>query len=161
MACLEHVRKEWAATQTGGHDTVVLSGLEILDARPGFVRTRLKVEARNLNNHGTMHGGCVMSLVDSVTWLAMTTLGDPVVDSVTTNMSAEFLRPCGTQGEYLYAEGEAVQQGRRLAFTRVTFKVGDKITGFGSHTLAVTPSTAVVTRFSADGARRLPPGAKL
>ncbi|WOO85819.1 Putative esterase [Vanrija pseudolonga] len=151
----------WAETQTGCHDTVVLSGLEIVEARPGFVRTRLKVENHHLNNHGTMHGGCVMTLVDSVTWLATVTLGDPVADSVSTNMSAEFLRPCGTLGEYVYAEGEAVQQGRRLAFTRVTFKVNDRITGFGSHTLAVTPSGAAVTKFSADGLTRLPVGAKL
>jgi len=46
-----------------------------------------------------------------VTWLALTTLGAPVLDSVSTNMSQEFVRPCGQLGDYLYAEGEAVQQG--------------------------------------------------
>ena len=51
-------------------------------------------------------------MVDSVPWLAMASLGVPDWDSVSTNMSCEFLRPCGRLGDNLYIEGVAVKQGK-------------------------------------------------
>lgn len=35
----------------------------------------------------------------------------PLIQSVSTNMSSEFLRPSGQEGDYLYAEGFSVKQG--------------------------------------------------
>lgn len=50
-------------------------------------------------------------LVDTVTWLSMATVGLPEVESVTTNMSCEFVKPFGREGDDLYIEGECIQQG--------------------------------------------------
>lgn len=52
-----------------------------------------------------------LQLVDTVTWLAMASVGLPEVESVTTNMSAEFAKPFGQLGDDLIIEGECVQQG--------------------------------------------------
>lgn len=41
----------------------------------------------------------------------MATVGLPEVESVTTNMSAEFAKPFGQLGDDLIIEGECVQQG--------------------------------------------------
>lgn len=36
-----------------------------------------------------------LQLLDDITWLSLQTLGAPVVHTMTSNMSCEFVRPCG------------------------------------------------------------------
>ncbi|BEJ11594.1 hypothetical protein CspHIS471_0200540 [Cutaneotrichosporon sp. HIS471] len=159
MACANFVR-ECFERSCVGHDKVVLSNLQIVEARPGYVKCILPIKAHNLNTMGTTHGGCIMSLVDTVTWLSMATVGLPEIGSVSTNMSCEFVKPCGREGDELICEGFAVQQGRRLAFTRINFTVNGKLCGFGSHTQAVD-AHKWTHKFSADGETLLPVEAKL
>lgn len=54
-------------------------------------------------------------MVDCITWVALATLGSPCINTVSSNMSAEFLRPAGTEGEYLYCEGTASKVGEYLS----------------------------------------------
>lgn len=117
-------------------------------------------------------------MVDCITWIALATLGAPCIHTVSSNMSAEFLRPAGTEGEYLYCEGTASKvgesespspspsprrpadapAGRRMAFTRIDFRnEKGQLVAFGSHTHAVLPETRpheVV--FSDDGETAIP-----
>jgi hypothetical protein len=46
-----------------------------------------------------------------MTWLVLQTLGYPVIPSVSTNLSGEFVRPCGTLGDELTIVSEAVKKG--------------------------------------------------
>lgn len=111
-------------------------------------------------------------LVDTVTWLALITFGMPYGGSVSTNMSADFVRPSGRLGDELIAEGEAISQGasralstrplagahlagKRLGFTRVTFYVNGKVTGTGQHTMALWPKP-YTHKFSDDGKNAIP-----
>ncbi|GMK56272.1 hypothetical protein CspeluHIS016_0301120 [Cutaneotrichosporon spelunceum] len=154
MACIKFIRECFQKSLVG-HDKVVLSNLRIVEARPGYIKCILPIAAHNLNPMGTTHGGCVMSLVDTVTWLSMATVGLPEVWSVSTNMNCEFVRPLGREGDDLVIEGFTVQQGRRIAFTRVNFTLNGKLCGFGSHTQAVD-AHQWTHKFSADGERAIP-----
>lgn len=49
-----------------------------------------------------------------MTWVALATLGAPCINTVSSNMSAEFLRPAARLGEYLYCEGFASKVGEYL-----------------------------------------------
>lgn len=97
-------------------------------------------------------------MVDCITWIALATLGAPCINTVSSNMSAEFLRPGGTEGQYLYAEGTASKVGRRMAFTRIDFyNEKDQLVAFGSHTHAVLPeSKPHEIVFSEDGEKAIP-----
>ncbi|TXT04895.1 hypothetical protein VHUM_03978 [Vanrija humicola] len=102
-----------------------------------------------------------MTLVDTVTWLSLVSLRDPAILCVSTNLSHEFVRPAGREGDVLYAEGETVKAGRRVAFARITFTdAGGRVTGFGAHTLALMPDAGASTgastsTFTPDGEARV------
>lgn len=126
-------------------------------------------------------------LTDTVTSLALSTMGIAAPTGVSVNISTEFVRPGGREGDNLYGIGEvtklgklqapyhpgrprawgtlddADKQGKTLAYTRVTFyDAQDRVVAYGSHTKhmgANQPSTA----FSADGEEEIPlePRAKL
>lgn len=139
-----------------GHDQNVLSSLKVISARPGHIKTSLAIEKRHLNNHRTVHGGVLLSLTDTVTSLALSTLGIPPPTGASVNVSCEFVRPAGREGEELISIGEVVRLGKSLAYTRVTFfDPSDKVVAFGSHTKHMGNNVAV-TRFSADGETELP-----
>ena len=60
---------------------------------------------------------------------------------VTTDLSVTYLRPGGTVGDIIHIDAECDRLGRRMAFTRVTFKeyenndrVSGRVFARGSHT---------------------------
>ncbi|ORY20874.1 HotDog domain-containing protein [Naematelia encephala] len=163
-ACLKFLQTVWTSTiSKGGHDQNVLSSLNIIQARPGYLRAKLLIENRHLNNHKTIHGGAILSMTDTITSLTLSTLGIPAPTGVSVNISTEFVRPGGRQGDLLTAVGEIVKTGRTLAYTRVTFYTpDDKVVAFGSHTKYMG-NAVPTTAFSQDGEIELPvePKAKL
>jgi len=155
-ACRAFVEKCWASTiAKGGHDHNVLSNLKFVSASPGHLRTSLVLERRHVNNHKTAHGGVLLSLTDTVTSLTLSTLGLPPPTGVSVNVSCEFVRPAGKEGDELIGVGEVVKVGRTLAYTRISFYSMDKLVAFGSHTKHMGNSEPVV-RFSEDGEDEIP-----
>ncbi|KAL1410012.1 hypothetical protein Q8F55_004014 [Vanrija albida] len=157
MACLAFVRKTWAKTLAkGGHDGTVLGSLVVNSARPGYVHTTLKVGHQHLNNHNTVHGGVLLSLTDTVTSLALQSRGIVPPTGASVNISCEFVRPGGRDGDELIGIGEVVQLGRTLAYTRVNFHSPDgKLVAFGNHTKHMGANKPTVN-FSEDGETEIP-----
>ncbi|ORX41012.1 Thioesterase/thiol ester dehydrase-isomerase [Kockovaella imperatae] len=155
-ACLAFVQKSWAATiAKGGHDCNVLSSLTFIHARPGHLRASLKIDQIHVNNHNTIHGGVILALTDTLTSLAISTMGYHPT-GVSVNASTEFVRPGGRSGDELIGVGEVVKLGKSLAYTRITFyDPQGRVVAFGSHTKHLGAATAVV-KFSSDGEREEP-----
>lgn len=96
------------------------------------------------NNFGTLHGGCIATIVDVVGTLAL--LGvDPSRPGVSVEMNQSF---CSTAkiGEQVRAVGTVLRHGRTLGFTEVTIavieadgKVG-KTVAVGRHTKFFAPA---------------------
>ncbi|KAL7422860.1 hypothetical protein Q5752_002157 [Cryptotrichosporon argae] len=162
MACLKFVRSAWEGTiGKGGHDGNVLSTLKLTHARPGQLKTSLFVEKRHLNNHQTLHGGVLLSLTDTVTSLALSTLGIPPPTGVSVNITCDFVRPAGREGDELVAVGEVSKLGRTITFTRVSFyDAQQQLVAFGSHTKHMGKAVPT-TSFSADGETELAVPSKL
>jgi len=115
------------------------------------LRVSLPIEQRHLNNHKTVHGGVLLSLTDTVTSLTLHTLGIPPPTGVSVNISCEFVRPGGKEGEELIGVGEVVKMGRTLAYTRVSFyDPSHRLVAYGSHTKHMA-NASPGTRFSEDG----------
>jgi len=64
-----------------------------------------------VNNHKTIHGGAILSLTDTVTSLALSTLGIAPPTGMSVNISTEFVRPGGKVGDEIIAVGEVTKMG--------------------------------------------------
>ncbi|WWD08308.1 hypothetical protein V865_006419 [Kwoniella europaea PYCC6329] len=159
MACLKFLQKAWSTTLSkGGHDTNVLSSLRLIEARPKYLKGVFTIDQKHLNNHGTIHGGVILSLTDTLTSLSLSTLGYPPPTGVSVNISTEFVRPGGTVNSELVCIGTVEQCGRNLAYTRCEFytppEKGDKLVAYGSQTKFMG-GWSKVTQFSEDGTEEL------
>lgn len=95
-------------------------------------------------------------MTDTITSLALHSLGLPPPTGASVNISTEFVRPAGKVGDEVTAVGEVVKLGRTLAYTKITlYDAKGRVSGFGSHTKHMGEAKATV-RFSEDGETELP-----
>jgi len=153
-ACLRFTRRVWKSfIDNGGHDARCFPNLSITNARPGVVEASLRIEPYNVNRVGTVHGGLIMSLTDTLGSLAVASHGQ-YMTGVSTDISTTFLRPAGKPGDVLKATGVVTAMGRALAYTRVDFHNADgTLVAHGHHTKYIGKSQghANDVKFSEDG----------
>ncbi|OXC68605.1 hypothetical protein AYX13_02810 [Cryptococcus neoformans] len=162
MACLKFMQNVWQRTLSkGGHDANVLSSLRLLEARPGYIKGALTVDAKHLNNHNTIHGGAILTLTDTITSLSLSTHGLLAPTGVSVDISTSFVRPGGTTGSDLICIGTVEQLGRTLAYTKCEFYTppggerGNRLVAYGAQTKFMGGAKPVI-KFSADGETELP-----
>lgn len=108
--CLAFVQRVTRAfLRTGGHDATCYPSLHIHTARPGFVLGSLRVEKRNTNRLGTLHGGVICSLTDTMGSLALASKG-LYSTGVSTDIHTTFVKPSAL-GEEVTVEGKVVSLG--------------------------------------------------
>ncbi|MGN0362946.1 MAG: PaaI family thioesterase [Bilifractor sp.] len=101
-----------------------LLGIEILDFREGYAKAVMPVRPEFLNPLGTVHGGCLYSLADTVGGNASATFG-----YITPTVSGDlhFIRPA--KGiDKVYGEAEMIKHGRTLGVYRITLYGPDEST---------------------------------
>lgn len=101
----------------GGHDAHNTSQLSILSARPGRIETEFLIGKEHrtcvayaVNRAGTLHGGLITTLVDSVGSLAVASKGW-FHTGISTDIHATFVKPGGRQGDKVRVLGEVVSMG--------------------------------------------------
>ena len=82
------------------------NGMRLLELRPGFAKTCLKVEDRHMNSVGMAHGGAIFTLADFAFGAASKT-GGKVAVAVNTNLS------------FLCAEATEISRSRKLSVCTV------------------------------------------
>lgn len=121
---------------TGVRFDRVLQGMEItrLDSSRGEVECELDVGESVCNAYGTLHGGCVTTLVDVVGTLAILAQ-DPTRAGVSVEISTSFMT-AAEQGDRVRCVGKLLKGGKRLAFTQVDLyrKSDGKLIASGRHT---------------------------
>ncbi|MCI0545938.1 MAG: PaaI family thioesterase [Candidatus Rokubacteria bacterium] len=106
-------------------------GIEVEEARPGWVRLRLAVRDDLRNAPGApVHGGVLSALVDTAVGGALSTLHEAAAGGVgqtTLDLNVTFL--AAAAGDALYAEGRILKRGGRVAFgeARVTDAEGREV----------------------------------
>ncbi|KAL7279993.1 hypothetical protein ACG7TL_006405 [Trametes sanguinea] len=138
--------------------------LKILDAKPGQLKASLKIEPYNpddvahshaVNRVGTVHGGLIMSLTDTLGSLAVATKGQ-FMTGVSVDIGTSFVKPAGRVGEELTANAVVTGIGRSLAYTRVDFyNAQGQLAAYGHHTKYIGKSIGHENdvKFSEDGER--------
>ncbi|EIN12747.1 Thioesterase/thiol ester dehydrase-isomerase [Punctularia strigosozonata HHB-11173 SS5] len=153
-ACLRYTRRVWKSfLDNGGHDARCFGNLNIVNARPGLVEASLKVEPYNLNRVGTVHGGLILSLTDTIGSLAVGSKGQ-FMTGVSVDIGTSFVKPAGRVGDTFHVKGQVIGLGKSLAYTRVDFyDAKGQLVAYGHHTKYVGKSAGHEhdVKFSADG----------
>ncbi len=84
-------------------------GIEILEAGPGYAKTRLVVDNRHLNGYGMTHGAAVFALADMAFATASNSRGKK---AVALHMDIYFLRATGKGDELVAVAEEDYLTGR-------------------------------------------------
>ena len=111
------------------------SGITILSVHPdGTAEGVLNVTKTSHNPHGTVHGGCLYTLADTVAGCAVAASG--AKPCVTANSSMEFLRPA--TGSKIFCSARPKKLGRTLNVMTVELTgENGKIVATGTFTFAV------------------------
>jgi uncharacterized protein (TIGR00369 family) len=117
-------------------------GIEVDDARPGWVRLRVPVrdELRNAAA-APLHGGVYSALVDTAVGGALSTLHEASAGGVgqtTLDLNVTFIAGA-TEGD-VFAEGRILKMGRTIAFGET------RITDASGRLLAVGRATYMILR---------------
>jgi uncharacterized protein (TIGR00369 family) len=90
-------------------------GYRIVEAEKGRVVVTAQPNDRQLNPHGTVHGGLAATMLDSCMGLAVMTMLDKGVGSTTLEFKISFIRAITPETGLIRAEGKVVSPGRRVA----------------------------------------------
>ncbi|PYS95106.1 MAG: phenylacetic acid degradation protein [Acidobacteria bacterium] len=90
-----------------------LLGLEFVGAERGAARFAVEVREELTRMGGILHGGAIVSLLDSAAAFAVLTLLEPGVNTVTVDFTIHFLRP--VSAGRIEARARVLRRGRRVA----------------------------------------------
>lgn len=109
--CLQFVRRVTNAfLQAGGHDATCYPSLRIVQAKPGHVIGEFQIAKHNLNRLGTLHGGLICSLVDTMGSLALASKG-LYSTGVSTDIHTTFVKAAGGESDKVKVEGKVISMG--------------------------------------------------
>jgi acyl-CoA thioesterase len=91
---------------------VRLLGLEFVSAGRGSAAFALDVREELTRMGGILHGGAVVSLMDTAAAFAVHTLLEPGARTVTVDLTTHFLRPAS--GGRVEARARVIRRGRRI-----------------------------------------------
>ena len=93
------------------------AGIEITDGSVGYCRGEITIDKRHMNPLGTVHGGCLYTLADTVSGFAAGSCGSTAGPTLSGNMY--FLRP--TMGvNKLICEARVIKNGKRIRVVEAT-----------------------------------------
>ncbi len=122
-------RLPFETTRADDHGVEVVVGVDHVQVRPG----------------GTVSGPTLMTLADTVAYVAVVSRIGPEFLTVTSHLAIDFVRKPPVAG--LRATGELIKVGRRQALVsvRIHSQQGDELVAFATVTYAL-PSTPTVPR---------------
>lgn len=106
-------------------------GIELVEYREGYAKGKMKVTENNINPYGSVHGGALYSLADTIAGFAAASYGT-YASTVSGNMN--FINPA-MNTKYVYCEAKKVRQGKKISLYNVElFDDNNKILENGSFT---------------------------
>lgn len=93
-------------------------GIEYIDYREGYAAGKLDIKPNLLNPFGSVHGGCIFTLADTIGGTAAMTRGNYVT---TLSSSVQFLHPAQNTA-FLVAEASEVKNGKTISVYDVVIR---------------------------------------
>jgi uncharacterized protein (TIGR00369 family) len=89
--------------------------LRLIDVGRGEAKMRLPFREAVMNGAGNVHGGAIMSLCDSVFWVALATLYGREQPTSTASLTCNFLRPARRPHD-LIGHARVLKAGKRIVY---------------------------------------------
>lgn len=107
------------------------TGIEILDARPGYAKVSLAVDGRHMNAAGRVMGAVYYTMADFAFAVAN---NFDMVEAVTVTLSSQISFLSAAKGNLLIAEARVLKEGRSTTFytVDVTDELGTRIAAVSS-----------------------------
>ncbi|MCG2869405.1 MAG: PaaI family thioesterase [Vulcanisaeta sp.] len=104
-------------------------GLEFVEIGDGYVKARFPYKREILRRGGMVHGGVVMTVIDTVLGTAVMTVNDGI-DQYTAELKVHFLEPL-INGPFT-VEGRVIRAGRHLAVAEAhVYDTNNKLCALG------------------------------
>jgi acyl-CoA thioesterase len=92
-----------------------LTGIEIVDAAPGYAKCALKIEDKHKNALGQVMGGVFFVMADFAFAIASNFKQPPTV-----TQTSQIVYLATVKGKTLYAETEKIRSGRKTCFYKIS-----------------------------------------
>ncbi|MDZ4278930.1 MAG: PaaI family thioesterase [Dehalococcoidia bacterium] len=95
-------------------------GMELVEAREGYAKLRLRFQKENTTAADALHGGAIASLIDTTGAMAAWTTAEiatPKYFGSTVGITVNYLS--GVIGEDCYAEGRVLKRGKEVIYNDV------------------------------------------
>lgn len=92
-------------------------GIELMEAKDGHAKMKIEINEKHRNPIGSVHGGCLFSLADTVAGVALSTtgVGCTTLSAHTTYIKAAMM----DKSRVLYGEATPIRIGRKIAVYQV------------------------------------------
>ena len=92
-------------------------GIELMEAKDGHAKMKININEKHRNPIGSVHGGCLFSLADTVAGVALSTtgVGCTTLSAHTTYIKAAMM----DKSRVLYGEATPIRIGRKIAVYQV------------------------------------------
>ncbi len=92
-------------------------GIELMEAKDGHAKMKIDINEKHRNPIGSVHGGCLFSLADTVAGVALSTtgVGCTTLSAHTTYIKAAMMN----KSRVLYGEAMPIRIGRKIAVYQV------------------------------------------
>ncbi len=115
LAGIEHLRAI-SAGRLPPPPIAALLGMQIREIEPGRVSFECVPDESAYNPIGTVHGGLVCTLADTVVGCAVQSTLDAGVGYTSIDLNVSYLRPVTSASGMLVAVGRVTKSGRRVSF---------------------------------------------
>jgi uncharacterized protein (TIGR00369 family) len=105
---------------------VALLDLKLETVERGRAVMRMPYRSEITNGTGAVHGGAIVSLCDTVFYVALASIYGRDQDTTTVALQCNFLAPAKGPDD-LVAEAKVLRAGRRIVYGEVYVRSGDKI----------------------------------
>ncbi|HEY8313931.1 MAG TPA: PaaI family thioesterase [Candidatus Baltobacteraceae bacterium] len=119
----ESARRQWDKEKS---HFVELLDLKLESVEDGRAVMRMPYRPQISNGTGSVHGGAIVSLCDTVFYLALASLYGREQDTTTVSLQCNFLAPARPPHD-LVAEAKVLKAGRRIVYGEVYVRSGEKI----------------------------------
>ncbi|MDQ2864630.1 MAG: PaaI family thioesterase [Candidatus Eremiobacteraeota bacterium] len=105
---------------------VELLDLKLEQVEHGRAVMRMPFRPQIANGAGAVHGGAIVSLCDTVFYVALASIYGREQDTVTVSLQCNFLAPARPEHD-LIAEATVLRAGKRICYGEVQVRSGDKL----------------------------------
>jgi uncharacterized protein (TIGR00369 family) len=105
---------------------VALLDLKLEKVEHGRAVMRMPFRPEITNGTGAVHGGAIVSLCDTVFYVALASIYGRAQDTTTVSLQCNFLAPARPPHD-LVAEARVLKSGRRIVYGEVLVRSGEKI----------------------------------